>query len=331
MQVLRKILFPFSLLYALAVYLRNFLFDIGFLKSKTFETPTVCVGNLSVGGTGKTPMIEFLVDNLKAELKIAVLSRGYRRKSEGFILADADSSVEEIGDEPYQIYSKFKDIAVAVDANRQNGITSLQKMVDPDLILLDDAYQHRKVKCTSYILLTAFGHLYSKDWYLPTGNLRDAKSQANRASIIVVTKCPKNLKIEARKKIINQLHPQTPQRVLFSYLDYHDEVFGLDKSLSLNDLKTKNITLVTGIANPAPLVEFLKNHGISFKHLKFKDHHFFSENELKSLKQKDLILTTEKDYVRLKNQLQNLYYLPVRHRFFNDDGEQIPKEIRNII
>jgi len=178
MQLLRKIAFPISLIYALVVYTRNFLFDIGFLKGKSFKTPTVCVGNLSVGGTGKTPMVEYLIRMLQDSFEVAVLSRGYRRKSRGFVLATEDSKVEDLGDEPFQIKSKFPKIAVAVDADRCNGIKELEDSEHPDIILLDDAFQHRRVKPTFSILLTAFDYLYPNDWYLPTGNLRDSKKEA---------------------------------------------------------------------------------------------------------------------------------------------------------
>ncbi|MGB5498951.1 MAG: tetraacyldisaccharide 4'-kinase, partial [Maribacter sp.] len=173
MQLLRKIAFPISLIYALVVHIRNFLFDVGIFKSNSFHTPTICVGNLSVGGTGKTPMIEYLAEILKERNKVAILSRGYRRKTKGFVLATSDSKVEEIGDEPFQLYSKLSDITVAVDADRCNGIKKLQNIIAPDIILLDDAFQHRKVKPGLSILLTAYDNLYMNDWYLPTGDLRD--------------------------------------------------------------------------------------------------------------------------------------------------------------
>ena len=324
MQLLRKILFPVSLVYALVVYLRNYFYDKGIFSSKSFETPTVCIGNLSAGGTGKTPMVELLIALLKDNFKVAVLSRGYRRKSKGFVLADNEATVETLGDEPFQIFSKFPDITLAVDADRRNGIEILEKRMQPDVILLDDAYQHRKVSCGFSILLTSFGNLYVDDWYLPTGNLRDSKKEASRAAIIVVTKCPSDLSVDARNAIMVKLKPEPRQKILFSYLDYDDTIKAVDDSISLEELRTKEVTLVTGIANPQPLLDYLKSKGLRFEHLKFKDHHDFSASELAVLREKQCILTTEKDFVRLKDKVDNLYFIPVKHRFF-DDGESVLK------
>ncbi|MGP1992657.1 tetraacyldisaccharide 4'-kinase [Zobellia laminariae] len=324
MQLLRKILFPVSLVYALAVYLRNYFYDKGLFSSKSFETPTVCIGNLSAGGTGKTPMVELLIALLKDNFKVAVLSRGYRRKSKGFVLADNEATVKTLGDEPFQIFSKFSDITLAVDADRRNGIEILEKRIQPDVILLDDAYQHRKVSCGFSILLTSFGNLYVDDWYLPTGNLRDSKKEASRAAIIVVTKCPSDLSVDSRNAIMVRLKPEPRQKVLFSYLDYDDTIKAVDDSILLEELRTKEVTLVTGIANPQPLLDYLKSKGLRFDHLKFKDHHDFSDSELSVLREKQCILTTEKDFVRLKDKVDNLYFIPVKHRFF-DDGESVLK------
>lgn len=292
---------------------------MGIFKSKPFSTPTICIGNLSVGGTGKTPMVEFLISILKKDFKIAVLSRGYRRKSRGFLLADFDTTVEALGDEPYQIHLKFPEVTVAVDADRRNGISILEHKICPDLILLDDAFQHRKVKPGFSILLTAYGNLYTDDWYLPTGNLRDGIREAKRADLIVVTKCPVKLSEQDRNSVIKKLGPQPGQQVLFSHLRYGPSIRGMKITNSLQEFKNKKITLVTGVANPRPLVEHLKNEGLVFEHLKFKDHHFFSENDLEQLRKKECILTTEKDYVRLKDQLENLYYIAVRHQFSDTD------------
>ena len=184
LQLLRKIAFPISLIYALVVHVRNFLFDTGVFSSKSYRIPTICVGNLSVGGTGKTPMTEYVL-RILAERNTAVLSRGYKRKSDGFYLANAKSTVLELGDEPYQIHRKFPEVAVAVDADRRNGIEKLEKLVNPEVIVLDDAFQHRKVKPTFSILLTTYQNLYVDDWYLPTGSLRDAKKEAKRADLII--------------------------------------------------------------------------------------------------------------------------------------------------
>ena len=331
MQVLRKILFPFSIVYAIVVYLRNYFYDKGFFSSKSYRTPTACIGNLSVGGTGKTPMIEFLISKLKSDYKVAILSRGYMRKSKGFVLANDNSSVEDLGDEPFQIFKKFSEVVVAVDANRQNGIEHLERECSPDIILLDDAYQHRKVKCDFYILLTAFDNLYIEDWYLPTGDLRDAKSQADRAHTIVVTKCPFDLTLDKRRDVIEKLNPKAHQQVLFSFLSYNKIIVGRESEYALNDLRGKKVTLVTGIANPRPLTSYLKEMGLSFEHLKYKDHHFFTSTELEMLAQKEFVLTTEKDYVRLKNDLSNVYYLSVAHDFFDGSEQLLLESLKKVM
>jgi len=191
MNFFRKILFPLSILYGLITCIRNILFDNGILKAYSFDLPVIAVGNLSVGGTGKTPQIEYLIRLLSDKYKIATLSRGYKRQSSGFILAEASTTAATLGDEPFQFFTKFPNIHVAVDADRKNGIVQLLLQKDrPEIILLDDAFQHRKVKAGLYILLTSFEDLYVNDFVLPTGNLRESRSGAKRASIIVVTKCP---------------------------------------------------------------------------------------------------------------------------------------------
>jgi len=323
MRVIRIFLFPVSLVYALVVYLRNFLFDVGVFKGKSFETPTICVGNLSVGGTGKTPMIEFLIRLLSPEKSVAVLSRGYGRKSAGFQMATAASSVELLGDEPFQIYSKFPTISVAVDADRKNGIAILEATILPDVILLDDAFQHRKVSPTFAILLTAYDDLYVDDWYLPTGNLRDGKKEAKRADLIIVTKCPELISEAKQQQITQKLAPLKHQKVLFSYLKYATTILNEQRSLSLEALKNKKITLVTGIANPEPLVTFLTQYGIEVLHLRYRDHHFFSKEEIALFNTKDFIVTTEKDYVRLKGKVEELYYIAIAHEFKGDGKQRI--------
>lgn len=305
--------------------MRNKLFDLGVFTAKKFQTPTICVGNLSVGGTGKTPMIEYLIDYFQEDIKVAVLSRGYKRKSNGYILASSKSTVEDLGDEPYQLHSKFTRVAVAVDADRRNGISQLEMEVMPDVILLDDAFQHRKVKADLNILLTSYGDLYVDDWYLPTGNLRDSRSQARRADYIVVTKCPVGLSSNELRTIKERLEPEHHQKVLFSYLKYDNELQSAENYQSLNSLSDRSITLVTGIANPKPLVQYLNDETLSFDHLAFKDHHFFTASEIADFNSKDIIVTTEKDYMRLQGKVKNMFYIKVSHAFL-DEGETVLKK-----
>ena len=329
MQVLRKLLFPISLVYGFIVFFRNRFYDLGIFSSKSFNTRTICVGNLSVGGTGKTPMIELLVRSLHQKYQLAILSRGYKRKSNGFLLSTHKTSVEDLGDEPFQLKSKFPKVAVAVDADRRNGIAQIEQRVKPDIILLDDAFQHRKVKPDYSILLTAYNNIYVNDWYLPTGNLRDSKREAQRANTVVVTKCPKNLSLSERNKIVDKINPKEHQKILFSFLSYNKDLKGIN--INLDDLKDKKVTLVTGIANPVHLEEFLLGEGLVVEHMKFTDHHFFTEQEIAVLKGKEYVLTTEKDYVRLKTRLTNLYYIEISHQFLDDDSKIFEAELERFM
>ena len=314
MKILRYILFPIMPFYYLATWLRNKLFDLGIKKSKSYSTPVICVGNLSVGGTGKTPMIEHLITILKNEYKVATLSRGYKRKSKGFQLGDKNASAETIGDEPFQFYNKFKeDILVAVDADRQNGIEQLMNLPNsPNVILLDDAYQHRKVKAGFNILLTTYDNPYFKDYVLPTGNLREPISGANRAHIIVVTKCPSYLPEIDKNMFLERINPDKNQHVFFSSITYANTLISAEKTIELEALKT--FSLVTGIANPRPLTDFLESKNLKFEHLNFTDHHNFSPADIAELSKKELIVTTEKDFMRLKDYevlKSKLFYLPI--------------------
>ncbi|MEP5255539.1 MAG: tetraacyldisaccharide 4'-kinase [Winogradskyella arenosi] len=313
MKIIRYILFPIVPIYYAITWLRNWLYDVGIKTSKAYDFPLLCVGNLSTGGTGKTPMIEYLIRLLKDEKSIATLSRGYKRKTEGFVLADSNANADTIGDEPFQFYRKFKGIKVAVDTNRQHGIAQLRGLNEaPEVILLDDAYQHRKVQASFTILLTAYSNLYYKDIVLPTGNLREPKSGAKRADVVVVTKCDPSISASEKEKIRLKLKLKDEQSLFFSHVDYATEVYSEKRTLDLVTLP--KFTLVTGIANANPLVQFLKEKGLEFDHLEFADHYNFKASDISNLAGKSLIITTEKDYVRLKdysNLETKLFYLPI--------------------
>lgn len=320
MILLRKILFPLAFLYWLITYIRNWLYDKGIFKSSSFNIPIIAVGNLSVGGTGKTPQIEYLIRLLSDDFKIAVLSRGYKRTSEGFILADENATASSIGDEPFQFYSKFPKIQVVVDANRKNGIESLLQLANkPDIILLDDAYQHRKVKAGFYILLTAYDDLFCDDYILPFGNLREPSSGKKRADMIIVTKCPEDLSDLAQQKIREKLN--VAQSVFFTTIQYDDYVFGNDRQLLVSEIKKESKVLVAGIAKPKLFFEFLKND--TDETLVFSDHHHFSKQDCEQILAKangKKIITTEKDFVRLNGLLPQaqLFYLPIKSEFLNN-------------
>ena len=333
-NLLRKILFPFAILYGFITSIRNFLFDNGILKSYSFDVPVIAVGNLSVGGTGKTPQIEYLIRLLSPEYKVATLSRGYKRQSEGFVLADSSSNAAILGDEPFQFYTKFKDIQVAVDADRKNGIEQLLSQTNkPEVILLDDAFQHRKVKAGFYILLTSYGDLYSDDFMLPTGNLRESRSGAKRANVIIVTKCPANLSLDEQNKIKSDLKLDSNQELYFSYIDYDDSIYSEDKTMKVSEIKNVDKLLLAGIAKPKPFFNHLQSKNDD--KLVFPDHHHFTEKELLKIKDKaqsKIIITTEKDYVRLKGSIPNeqLFYLPIRSSFLFS-GENFDRSITDYV
>ncbi len=274
-------------------------------------------------------MIEWLLEHISTPGKMAVLSRGYRRKSSGFLQVIPGLSPEDVGDEPLQIFNKFPGNIIAVDSNRQRGIEQLEEQFSPSLILLDDAFQHRKVKAGMYVLLTAFNDMYIDDWYLPTGNLRDHKKEAQRADMIIVTKCPLNLSKEAQEAIRKRLKPLPRQKLLFCGFEYGNEVNGLQGSKNLKDLRDE-ILLVTGIANPDPLLQFLKAQGILFTHRRFPDHHFFTEKEYEELRSFSMILTTEKDFTRMDGNVPNAYYLSVKHVFLGNGKELLRQAIKNL-
>lgn len=322
MRMLRKLLFPFSLLYAGVMYLRNKMYDLGIFSSRSFDFPVICVGNLSVGGTGKTPMIEYLVSLLKEDFRLAVLSRGYRREFKGFFLLIGTETAKQVGDEPLQFKSKFPEVSVAVDEKRLHGIEELRKIEPgPQVILLDDAFQHRKVKAGLNILLTPYKDLYSEDQVLPAGNLRESRAGAGRAQIVVVTKCPLNLDLQEKMYIRKRLRLEEGQQLYFSGISYGEEVFNGASSRDLRSLKEKKFSLVSGIANPAPLVDYLRAEGLQFDHLDFPDHHNFTEGELRQISTLPFVLTTEKDFMRLKGSLskENLFYLPMRMKFLSPE------------
>lgn len=334
MNFLRKLLFPISILYGLITGIRNFLYNQGIFKSYSFDIPIIAVGNLNVGGTGKTPQIEYLIRLLSDNYKVATLSRGYKRKSKGFILANQFTNAATLGDEPFQFYQKFPNIQVAVDADRKNGIEQLLFQSNkPDVILLDDAFQHRKVKAGLYIVLTSYHDLFVDDYILPAGNLRESCSGANRASVIIVTKCPNTITDEDQKEIRRKLKLEKNQELYFSYIDYDEFVYSMDKKISLEDIKNENKILVAGIAKPASFFAYLQAEKQDC--MEFPDHHEFSENDILNIRNKSedkIIITTEKDFVRLQDKLitDTLYYLPIKSKFVSN-SQNFDEKILNYV
>ena len=332
MNLLRKILFPVSLLYWLATFIRNFFYDVGVFKSKTFDVPIIAVGNLSVGGTGKSPQIEYLIRLLSNEYKVATLSRGYKRSTTGFVLADYNANAKTLGDEPFQFYTKYPNTIVAVDEDRVEGIEILLDLKEkPQVILLDDAYQHRKVKAGLYILLTAYDDLFVDDYILPFGNLREPSFGKNRADMIIVTKCPNDISELAQQKIKDKLKVVKP--VFFTSIAYEDYVTNGHVQFPVNDIVKEDKIVVAGIAKPYPFFDFLqiKNE----EKMVFSDHHNFDANDIKTILAKannNKIITTEKDYVRLNKDLPTaqLFYLAIESKFIQA-GDDFDKKILDYV
>lgn len=325
MKILRHILFPFSFFYGQIIRFRNKCYDKGIWIATVFAIPNIVVGNLNTGGTGKTPLVEYLINLLQNNFKVAVLSRGYKRKSKGFLIADKKATAQTVGDEPMQYNLKYKDLIVAVDNDRVHGLNQLKILKNkPDVVILDDAYQHRSVNSKINILLTAYNDLYVDDKMLPTGNLREMPKNARRATHIIVTKCPLDLSLEKQLEIKEKLKPTSFQKLYFTGIKHKDFILNNTSKKQLNALLNKKIILVTGIANPNPLRDYLSQQKINYEHLKYKDHHHFSDKELSVIENKantleePLILTTEKDYVRAFIGLKNVFYLPIEVVFLQD-------------
>lgn len=327
MKRLRLLLLPFSIIYATITDIRNSLYDRGIFTSKSYNIPVICVGNLSTGGTGKSPMIEYLISYFKDDYSLAVLSRGYKRKSKGYFEVSENSNVSEVGDEPLQFKKKFPNVKVAVCEERTTGIDMLK--ISAEVILLDDAFQHRKVTASLNIILTPYEDLYVNDFLLPAGNLRESQSGAKRAQIIVVTKCPNDLQASQINTIRKQLKPTAYQQVYFTKIGYSSEIKGQNEAKPLEYLKNKKFMLVTGIANPAPLIEFLEDQGLNFEQRTFPDHHNFSDAQISALKENNLILTTEKDFMRLSSEsgFNELFYLPIQTVFLEGAENDFQKRI----
>ncbi|MFD2870962.1 tetraacyldisaccharide 4'-kinase [Mucilaginibacter ximonensis] len=308
MKFLRLLLLPFSLIYGLIVTIRNWCFDAGVLKSRIFSLPVITVGNLTIGGAGKSPMTEYLVRLLKKDNKVATLSRGYGRSTKGFLLADTNATADQIGDEPAQFKHKFPDITVAVCEKRVDGIEQLQN--DHDLVILDDAYQHRAVKPGLSILLFDYNGLNNPHLVLPAGDYREPFSGRWRADIIVVSKCPVGLSADDRNRIVNDMAPLPYQQVFFSSINYIGlhHLDGNEANLMIDQDTT--VFLLTGIANPNPLLNYIKKQTLHVKQHNYPDHHRFSKKNIAKLAdefaackaQKKLIITTEKDAQRLGEQ-----------------------------
>ncbi len=321
-MMIRWYLLPFSLIYGLITSIRNILFQQKILPEKSFSVPIISVGNLSVGGTGKSPLVHYLVDQLSSEIKIAILSRGYGRKTQGYRITNYHSSYLDVGDEAIQLFLRFKNkIVVAVCENRVLGIEKLVQEQNPDIIILDDAFQHRYVKPSISILTSDYSRPFWRDFLLPAGNLRESRRGMKRTDIIMVTKCPPLLPEKEKLDIQHAAALLPHQKLFFSSVVYNEEIIGFSERMPDNNLAYYKVLLITGIAKADAFLARVKDFAKEVHHMEFPDHHHFSKRNVadivkayKNLGDYALILTTEKDYVRLKLHPElstNLYYWPI--------------------
>ena len=344
LKPVRMLLLPFSLIYGLIIFIRNWLFDKNLFRASVFNLPIICIGNLAVGGTGKSPMVEFLIGKLQGSFRMAVLSRGYKRKTRGYALATKESTALEIGDEPMQFFKKFPDLTVAVGEERVVAIPQLlHDKPDTQVILLDDAFQHRWVKAGFNILLTDYNNLFTRDWFLPTGDLRDLPKSARRADIIVVTKCAPDISLAEKSQLIREIKPRSHQQVFFTAISY-----GVPYQLITREPwipnKEAEVLLVTGIANPGALKKHLEENFNGYDELAFNDHHIFTIDDLNYILKKfnqiespgKILLTTEKDAVRLQKFSQQLrelpfFVMPIQPVFMFNEENQFTRLITTFI
>jgi tetraacyldisaccharide 4'-kinase len=341
----RVLLLPIALMYGIIVIIRNYLYDKKIINSAEFNIPVICVGNLAIGGTGKSPMVEYLLKLLHTQFETATLSRGYKRKTKGYVLANEATTALDIGDEPMQFYLKYPDVKVAVGEERIVGIPQLlYDHREVEVIILDDAFQHRKVRAGFNILLTQFGNLYYHDFFLPVGDLRDEWASAKRAQMVVVTKCPANLSETQKQKTTKSLRLLPEQQVFFTTIEYGTPYHILNKSDEWVLTPSVEVLLVCGIANPAPLKDYLLQHTYTYYQKTFSDHHIFSIDDLNEMTdifndiptKNKIMLTTEKDAVRLvkfSEELKDipLYVLPIKNNFLFDEEQKFNEAILSFI
>lgn len=345
--VIKVLLLPVALLYGLGVGLRNLLYRLGVLRSVKFDLPVISVGNLSVGGTGKSPHIEYLLRWLDQYLDVAVLSRGYGRKTEGYRPVTTIDSATEVGDEPLQFKRKFPNVAIAVSESRALGVPELVKRnPETQCVLLDDAFQHLAVTPGLNIMLTEYNRPFTRDWLLPSGRLREWRNGYRRADIIIVTKCPADLSEQQRKKMLFEIDPFPRQRVYFSKYQYGAPYNMQRKEITRSlDLNT-DVLLVSAIANTDYLLKYLGNEAKSVQTIEFEDHHYFSEDEIMGIHRRfermpgrdKIIVTTEKDATRLelhadffaKNNLP-IFVLPVEVAFCDNDEAAFQEDIKSVM
>lgn len=346
-------LYPLSLIYGFITGTRNFLFNTKVIKSHEFGIPVICVGNISAGGTGKTPHTEYIADLLRDKFNVAVLSRGYKRKTPGFLFADERSKVTDIGDEPMQIYRKYPDITIAVDRKRVHGAKKiLEEKPETSVIILDDGFQHRRLTPGYSILLSDFNRLMIRDHLLPYGNLRESLHNMRRADIIIITKSPEKISPIQRRIIIKEISKAPYQRLYFTSIKYEAPLPVFSDAKDNYDLlkghhkKNRGIVLVTGIANPEYMLEYMHKKFSEIIHVRFGDHHSYKEKDIKKITEawkklqspEKYVITTEKDAVRLREFTDitepvrtSIHYIPLSIHFLNDDKDEFDNLIINYV
>ena len=339
---MRFLLFSLAFIYGSITAIRNLLFDYGIFKSQSHNIPIICIGNLSVGGTGKTPHTQYIINLLKTDYKVAILSRGYGRKTSSLKYVEINNMVQEVGDEPLQLKQNNPDCLVVVEKNRNKGVKQiLNDFPETDVILLDDGYQHRWIKAGFNILITPYSSPYYNDYLMPVGNLRESKKGAERANAIVFSKTPENINPTLKKGMLKKLNLYAHQKAYFSHINYRTwRCISTNKEFPADE--KYSITLVSGIANPTPLLDYLQKSGHKVKHLKFADHHNYTSNDIANILEKynkdsstkKLILTTEKDATKLRTfedsfGTANMYYIPIEIDF--EEKEKFEKQLKNYV
>ena len=328
MNIFRFLLFPFAIVYMLFTSLRNVFFSLGIFKEQTYDVPVLGIGNLSTGGTGKSVAINYLIERYKSTFAVNILSRGYGRISKGFQLGSSTSTANDIGDEPLMFLKQHTEIRVGVCNNRRKGMERLLDLhcsKKPPVYLWDDCFQHRWVKPSCMLLLTTFDKPFTRDFLLPVGNLRELSEGMTRADVIIVTKCPNNITASQKNAFKERLQLGSHQSLFFSKIRYVDYIVNSERRMSLGILEKISFVLVTGIADPSQLLDFLNRKFLEFEHLKFSDHHIFSDKDIEHIKSKSngrMVLTTQKDYVRLSPKFNSdlLFYLPIEMEI--EEGKQ---------
>ncbi len=345
--IVKILLAPFSLLYGMGVSLRNFFYKKGILKGVEFDIPLISVGNLSIGGAGKTPHIEYLIRLLKDYLNVATISRGYKRKTKGFLIVKPNHNATAVGDEPLQFARKFRDILVTVSESRTFAVPQiLMEQPDNQVILLDDAFQHLSITPGLNILLTEYSYPFTKDYLLPSGRLREWRSAYRRADIIIISKCPSTISEEDKNDMIEEINLLPRQRIYFSYYEYSNPYFILKPDYHFNLSADLDVVLISAIARADYLIEYLETQVNSIQALEYEDHHYFTNFDISQLKNtfnnidssKKIILTTEKDAMRLELHRQFIvenklpvYVLPVKVAFHFNEGESFDNDIKHFM